>query len=90
MLYRGALGYFGGDRSTESSHDNLDYKTNGCLLRCAVAVPDPAPPRDECFDSYVLSESSLFVYKSKLVLKTCGRITLSGQSHLTPLSFCAV
>lgn len=32
--------------------------------------------RSEHFDGYVLSESSMFIYKDRIILKTCGQTTL--------------
>ena len=44
------------------------------LARCAVL----SHTRGAACDAYVLSESSLFVYPHKLVLKTCGNTQLLG------------
>ena len=42
------------------------------LARCEVL----SHTRGTAFDAYVLSESSLFVFPHKLVLKTCGNTKL--------------
>lgn len=43
--------------------------------------------RSEHFDGYVLSESSMFVYRDRIILKTCGQTTLLNA--IEPLLYLA-
>lgn len=43
--------------------------------KCTIIHEEP----DACFDSYILSESSLFVFRDRMMIKTCGTtVPLSG------------
>lgn len=45
--------------------------------KCTIIHAEP----DRCFDSYILSESSLFVFRDRIMIKTCGTTRpLSGVS----------
>ena len=50
-----------------------------CLCKCEIIHHEPM----DGFDSYILSESSLFVFPTRLMIKTCGRtVPLDGVDFL--------
>ncbi|VFQ85285.1 unnamed protein product [Cuscuta campestris] len=53
----------------------LSFEALGEVL-CAVQCTVVAAVGNQYFDSYVLSESSLFVYPTKIIIKTCGTTQL--------------
>lgn len=53
------------------------------LVRCEIL----SMRRTDHFDGYVLSESSMFVFKDRVILKTCGQTTLLNS--IEPLLFLA-
>ncbi|XP_020590946.1 S-adenosylmethionine decarboxylase proenzyme 4 [Phalaenopsis equestris] len=60
---------------------NLSFKTLDQIL-AAVQCGVVSAVGNAHFDAYVLSESSLFIYPHKLVIKTCGT---TGLLHSVPL-----
>ncbi|KAK8947242.1 S-adenosylmethionine decarboxylase proenzyme [Platanthera zijinensis] len=59
----------------------LSFKALDCVL-AAVQCTVVSAVGNAFFDAYVLSESSLFLYPAKLVIKTCGT---TGLLHSVPL-----
>jgi len=71
-------GPFNGLRDVPRTTWDLLLKSCGCEI---ISIE-----RNHDIDSYVLSESSMFVYRWKLILKTCGKTTpLLAIPHLQTL-----
>lgn len=66
---------FGDDPNSTANLRNMSRTQIDTFLskaKCTVI----STIHNQYFDAYVLSESSLFVYEKKLVIKTCGTTTL--------------
>ncbi|KAL7144603.1 hypothetical protein ABFS83_07G023500 [Erythranthe nasuta] len=69
------LRFSGDDPAAGKGLRRLDFTSLEKVLH-AVQCTVVSAVGNEHFDSYVLSESSLFVYPAKIIIKTCGTIQL--------------
>ncbi|KAL6517230.1 hypothetical protein OROHE_017936 [Orobanche hederae] len=69
------LQFYGDDPTNEKGLRRLDFFLLERVLR-AVQCTVVSAVANKYFDSYVLSESSLFVYPTKIIIKTCGTTQL--------------
>ncbi|KAK4755752.1 hypothetical protein SAY87_009509 [Trapa incisa] len=73
------LRFFGNDHATSAGRSHglrlIDSTSLEAVLR-AVQCTIVSSVGNRFFDSYVLSESSLFIYPSKVIIKTCGTTKL--------------
>ena len=67
----------GGEGLRTLTRDQLDQLCERC--KCSIIHHD----RTDFFDSYILSESSLFVFVDRVMIKTCGTtVPLDGVDYL--------
>ena len=72
------LHFSGDDPVVGMSPRHLDFESFEPVLQ-AMQCTMVMPVRNRYFDAHVLSESSLFVYPTKIIIQTCG-ITLLLKS----------